>query len=254
MNTSAAANVATTTTATAPAVSTLKSEKIAKSEWPKYSVSVVYHKDLVGVSDVNEKYVSNPDNQDSDVLNIFDLPGHTRAKMRVITYQGTKPTMRSFEFLVGPSQMAESHANAINPIKTGGGFFIMRSGAELGRLQIAGFLLESNIVDERRLFLESYYKQYLVDKVNAFHEYFNESILYIDLMGYEYQCVLQSLELNRSQNTLFTFSYSMTLIVLNQKPLGTISKPSLTDGQTVKSVGKYDYICLGSSVSTLLTT
>lgn len=252
-DTSTASAAATTTPAatTAPAATDLNSKTDTAGQWSKYSVGVVYHKDIVYPSSVDEKYITS-DKQQPTALDGFNMQDYTRAKLKVITRENDMPVMRSFEFLIGPSQMGESHTNLVNPIKTGGGYFILRAGSDLPRLSISGYLLESSVIDERRLFLEEYYKKYMIDKVNAFHEYFNESVLYIDLMGYQYQCILQGMELNRSMQSMFTFQYTMQLIILDQKPLSKTLKPTMLDGQVALRTGKYDKLVFAKGLTSLL--
>lgn len=192
--------------------------------------------------------------QYEEPFNIFVLPGYTPARMTIYTYIDGKQVARSFEFLVGPSNMNESNTNSVVPIKTGSGYFLLRAGAELGRLAISGYLLESREVDERRLFMENYYRSYLIDKVNTFHSYFNESSLYLELEGYRYQCILQNLDLNKTSNSMFVFRYTMNLLVLNQEPIGNIRRPSGVSGKrgqqaTVPEIVRGVAYVLGKAVS-----
>lgn len=175
-------------------------------------------------------------------FNIFVLPGYTPARMTIYTYVDNKQVVRSFEFLVGPSNMTESNANSIIPLKTGAGFFLLRNGAELGRMTVSGYFLESDAVDERRLFMEDFYRSYMIDKVNTFHSYFNESSLYLELEGYRYQCILQNLDLAKAVDSLFLFRYSMSLLVLSQEITGTVRRPSTRNGKISQSPGKIEAV------------
>jgi len=173
--------------------------------------------------------------QYEEPFNIFVLPGYTPARMTIYTYVDKKQVARSFEFLIGPSNMTESNTNSVIPLKTGAGFFLLRNGAELGRLNISGYLLESDAVDERRLFMENYYRSYMIDKVNTFHSYFNESSLYLELEGYRYQCILQNLDLAKAVDSMFLFRYSMNLLVLSQEPIGGVKKPGAVTSRPKQS-------------------
>ncbi len=163
---------------------------------------------------------------DSELLYKYELMGYSRAKMSVTTNVNGTLAMYHFEFLIGPSTMTENITNNITPIKTGGGYFIQRGGPGLSKLTLSGYFLDYKHVEERRNFLENYYRKYLVDKVNAFHEYFNESRLTIELMGYKYYCILTDLQLSRAADTLFTFSYNMGLLITGQEVLGIPEKPT----------------------------
>lgn len=199
------------------------------SQWSQSYLGTDYNDtELVMASTVDNydgTFISSKD-QYEEPFSIFIMPGYTPAKMTVINYSSGSPVSYSFEFLIGPTATAESNSNSLVPIRTGAGFFIARNGADLGRLILNGFLLESSILDERRLFLEGYYRNYMIDKYNAFHTYFNESTLFVDLEGFRYQCILQSLDLTRSSNSMFLYNYNMVLLILHQEPTGNIKRPA----------------------------
>ncbi len=175
-------------------------------------------------------------------FSIYVLPGYTPARMTIYTYIDNRQVARSFEFLVGPSSMTENNANSVVPLKTGAGFFLLRNGAELGRLAISGYFLESDAVDERRLFMEDFYRSYMIDKVNTFHSYFNESSLYLELEGYRYQCILQNLDLAKAVDSLFLFRYNMSLLVLGQETTGTVRRPSARNVRRGQSTNKIEVV------------
>lgn len=177
------------------------------------------------VSTDESEFISSKE-QYEEPFNLFIIPGYKPARMTIFTNVNGRLVSRSFEFLIGPTDMSESNANSLVPIKTGAGHFISRNGADLGRLILRGFLLDSKSVDERRLFMENYYRSYLIDKYSAFHSYFNESTLVIEIEGYRYQCILQNLDLSKSSNSMFLYAYAMSLLIINQEPIGNIREPS----------------------------
>jgi len=172
-----------------------------------------------------EEFVSQREDYDAP-FSVFVIPGYTPARMTIYTYVDKRQVARSFEFLISPVSMSESNSSNVIPVRTGAGFFLARSGNELGRLNIGGYLLETQDVDERRTFLEDYYRAYLIDKVNTFNSYFNESSLFLELEGYRYRCVLLNLDLAKSSESMFLFRYSMNLLVLGQETMGVIGAKS----------------------------
>lgn len=181
-------------------------------------------------------YVSSRSSYSNSVLSTYLSSGYSKAKMSIATVVLGVLVNYHFAFLVGPSAMTEDLNNMVTPIKTGGGFFIQRGGPGLSRLTLSGAFLDYKGVDERRNFLEGYYRKYLVDKVNAFHDYFNESKLTIELMGFKYHCILTDLQLSQTPESLFTFRYNMSLLVLNTEIMGTLRKPdkqSLLSGNSI---------------------
>lgn len=150
-----------------------------------------------------------------DIHNKFELPGYSRSRMSVLTYENSKPMYRVFEFLINPTGMSEMYSNVINPIKTGGGFFILRSGPNLPRVSIGGFFVETKNIHEKREFLDNYYNKYLVDKRNAFHDFFNENSVELYLEGYRYDCHILDLSLSKSASSMFLYQYQMQLLITN---------------------------------------
>ena len=152
-----------------------------------------------------------------DKLNMesFTIPdGYTPAQMEVDVYQPSGFIERLiFQFAISPQGISESHNNDISPVKTGGGYFINRRGQGLSRLSLSGYFIESKEVDERKTFLDRYYREYLVDKRAAFNDYFNRNVLSIKLEGYKYTGILVDLALSKSSSQLFTYQYQMQFLV-----------------------------------------
>jgi hypothetical protein len=138
-----------------------------------------------------------------------------RFKMIIYTKDKTKGTTvaRIFTMNIGPQAYTQNFANLVVPTKTGGGFLINRSGQDIPRMQLSGILLDTKESDERREFLDSYYNAYLVDKVNAFNEYFNDNILLIQLAGYKYYGILVNFVINKNAQSLYLYNYNMEFLV-----------------------------------------
>jgi uncharacterized protein YraI len=167
----------------------------------------------------------------------FRMQNYTRASMSVTTNNNGKLAVYNFSFLIGPSAFTENKTNSVVPVRTGGGFFVLRNGPELTRLILSGYLLDSAQADERRTFLQHYYNAHLVDKVNAFHEYFNEARLELDVSGYKYSCILTDLQLSQSSDMMFAYKYHMGLLVLHQEPsIAVVTPTGLSTQQQLATV------------------
>lgn len=144
-----------------------------------------------------------------------------RSRLIVQTYdrKNSKWVAKIFEFTIGPSAMTEIFSNSVVPVRTGGGYILNRMGAEPNRMTISGILLDTAEADERRCFLDKYYGEYLVDKVNAFYDYFNQNRLLLQINGYEYKGVMLGLTLTKSAQSLFTYNYNMDLIITERRRL-----------------------------------
>lgn len=224
---------------------------VTDPNWSKYNISEDYFDPSRPAA--SEEYVSRRDNYGDDVFRKFTLPQYNRARMTVTTNRNGAPAVYHFEFLIGPNAVTEDRGNEVNPIKTGGGYFVLRSGPSLTRMTLTGYLLDSQEADERRTFLEEYYQRYLIDRINAFHEYFNESSLVIELNDYRYQCIMTNLQLTQTSNMMFHYRYTMGLLVISQEPITLTKKAGSSVSNTSSRSPRYeDYIKAGALVGSIL--
>lgn len=250
---SSSSNTTTSESNTSAGGVTGVSASVLTADWSSYNISVVYS-GIPSEWAVDEKVISSQ-SQYPNVFDSFDLRGYSPARMKVYTIENGQPIIRRFEFLIGPSSMSRMDSNLVNTVKTGQGYFLYRSGPDLTKLAITGVFVESALTDERKLFLEKYYKKYLVDKVNAFHEYFNETTLYLELMGYSYQCIPLSFELSQTANQMFIYNYNMSLLVLSENPLDAVEEPELELGDLANAGNvKLETVTIGSNISRLLAS
>lgn len=203
----------------------LKSTAVQDEGWTKYQPST-------GKVNLDER-VEQGESASVDGTNyisaLYNMPGFSRAKMSLTALEEGRKKTYDFEFIIGPSSQTESHGINVNPIQTGGGFIIVRSGPQLSRMSLSGYFLNSKEMDERRSFLDNYFNAHLKDKVNAFHEYFNDSLLSVELNGYLYTGIITNLELSQTVENFFTFRYNMSMLVTSQTAMGKpINKSSTT--------------------------
>lgn len=124
-----------------------------------------------------------------------------------------------FTMTIGPQAYTQNFNNAVSPIKTGGGYLIARSGQELSSMQLSGVLLDAKDVNERGSFIDAYYNKYIVDQISAFHEYFNNSRLVVELEGYRYFGILTNLSLSKTANSKHLYTYTMNFLVTSMERL-----------------------------------
>lgn len=198
--------------------------------WTNYELGTSYY-DFSDAPASSSRVVSARESYDTP-FTLMTLPGFSPARMIAYVESGGSVTSHSFEFLVGPRAYSENNTNNVTPIKTGNGYILIRSGAGLPRLTLNGFFVETNDVDERRLFMEKYYKEYLTDKVNAFNSYFNNNTLELELEGYTYQGILTSLDLTRTTDSMFLYQYSMSLLIVSKTLKENIVTPSSRHART----------------------
>jgi len=132
-----------------------------------------------------------------------------------------KTTATLFKMTVGPTSYSQNFGNGISPVKTGGGYVLMRTGPELSQMQLQGVLFDTDETDERRTFLTEFYDKYIEDQVNAFHEYFTENRLVFELAGFKYTGVMTSLSLSKAAASLYMYNYSMTMLITSSKALAS---------------------------------
>lgn len=150
-------------------------------------------------------------------LGVYGKETNPTGRFKMIVYTADKAGKTSthiFTMTVSPQSYSQTMGNAVAPIKTGGGYVLMRTGPQLSEMSISGVLLDNEETDERRSFLSKFYDEYLADKVNAFHEYFSESRLVFELGGYKYEGILTSLQLMKNAVSLYTYTYTMSIIIV----------------------------------------
>lgn len=153
--------------------------------------------------------MSNPDRYkytDDD----FKLPGYARASLSFNPIVSGK-TKKYFRFAIDPQSIQEQRANNFQIDKTMGGWFLSRTGQQLGQITVTGLLMDTKVSQERIKFLQVF-DGYAVDSRNKYLEYSSDYYQVLEIEGIAYTGIIQNISLSKTSQMPFVYQININFM------------------------------------------
>lgn len=156
----------------------------------------------------------------------FSLPGYSPAKLTFTNVKEKK--VYSLGFLIDPQSISEGASVQNSVTKTLSGWHVAAHGMTEGTLSIQGVFIDSYQMQERLNFLIQY-QNFMEDAANDLSEYMNALSQTLDIAGCRYTGGVSGLQLSKTSNNQFLYSFAITFLFVKKEPLFDVKSQNYSD-------------------------
>lgn len=147
----------------------------------------------------------------------MELPGYHNG-MLAFQKRNSSEDPIYINFLISPSSFSSNYSNNINDTKTLGGWVGVRAGKNPISVRFSGYMLDIYNQLERHRFLADY-KNYIEDKKDTSHSYYNEYNCKLIIEGRDYYGYVAGIGFSKEAEKPFIYQYSISFVAYNDKEI-----------------------------------